>query len=200
MEYVTFGIVSGSYAMGWFDQELGGTRVISHSGNVPDFSAFMGYIPAQQKGLVMLLNADPYGLPPITEELGLNATAVLAGQHPGPNKLEFVQWVFRLLPLIPALQVAGAVTTLRGLKRWRADPMIHPGKGLMWRRHILLPLVPNLSLAALLVYLKSTGLISFLHLYMPDLALIARLSGGIALIWSTLRTGLILLALRKKHF
>jgi len=200
VEYVTFGISSGSYAMGWFDQELGGTRVISHSGNVPDFSAFMGFIPAQHKGLVMLLNADPYGLPPITEEFGLNTTAVLAGQPPGPNKLEFVQWVFRLLPLIPALQVAGAITTLRGLNRWRADPTNRPSKGLLWRRHILLPLVLNLSFAAFLVYLKSTGLINFLHFYMPDLAWIARLSGGFALIWSTLRTALLLQALGKKRF
>ena len=67
----------------------------------------------------------------------------------------------------------------------------------MWGEHILLPLIPNLSLAAILVYLRSSGLLRFLHLFMPDLAWIARISGGFAGIWAFLRTGLILRTLRK---
>ncbi len=46
--------------------DLGQTKTFSHGGNVPDFSAFMALLPEQKKGVVLLFNADPYGLPPIT--------------------------------------------------------------------------------------------------------------------------------------
>jgi CubicO group peptidase (beta-lactamase class C family) len=196
-EYIAFGIPSGKYGMGWFDIDLGQTKTYSHGGNVPDFSAFMALVPEQMKAIVLLLNADPYGLPPITEEIGMGMTALLVDQQPAPIRLDFIQWIMRLLPLVPLLQIAGVVATLGFLHRWHTDPARHPSQGRMWRQHILLPLVPNLSLAAILLYLRSTGLIRFLHLFMPDLAWIAQISGGFAAIWAFLRTGLILHALRK---
>jgi hypothetical protein len=171
---------------------MGPTKTYSHSGNVPDFSAFMALIPEQRKGVILLLNADPYGLPPITGEIGLNMTAILAGQPPAPIQLDLIQWIMRLLPLIPLLQVVGVIATLRRLRRWRADPGLRPTGGRMWAEQILLPWVPNLSLAAILIYLRSTGLLRFLHLFMPDVAWIARISGGFAGIWAFLRTVLLL--------
>ena len=69
----------------------------------------------------------------------------------------------------------------------------------MWGQHILLPMLPNLTLAAGLEYLLSSGLLGFLRLFLPDLAWIARLSGGFASVWAFLRTGLILRALRRPH-
>jgi hypothetical protein len=91
----------------------------------------------------------------------------------------------------------GIFATLRMLRQWDRDPALRPGSGRTWGQHILFPLVSNLSLAAILVYLRSTGLIRFLHLFMPDLAWIARISGSFAGIWIILHTGLILRALRK---
>jgi CubicO group peptidase (beta-lactamase class C family) len=196
-EYIFFGISSGLYGMGWFDIDMGKTKTYSHSGNVPDFSAFMALVPEQKKGVVLLLNADPYGLPPVLEEVGLGVTALLAGQQPAPIRLGFIQWIICLLPLIPFLQIVGVLATLRLLSHWRRDPAIRPGGGPMWGQHILLPLIPNLTLAAILVYLRSSGLLRFMHLFMPDLAWIARISGGFAGIWAFLRTGLILQTLRK---
>jgi CubicO group peptidase (beta-lactamase class C family) len=200
LEYVTLGISAGRYGMGWFDIDLGQTKTYSHSGNVADFSAFMTLVPEQKRGAVLLLNADPYGLPPITEEVGMGVTALLAGQQPAPIKLDFIQWIMRLLPLIPLLQVTGVFATLRRLSRWRQDPAARPGSGRMWGQHILLPLLPNLALAAVLATLRSSGLHRFLHLYMPDLSWIARISGVFAGIWMFLRTGLILKALRNSRW
>lgn len=187
----------GRYGMGWVESDLGQTKTFSHAGNVPDFSACMALVPEQQKGLVLLFNADPYGLPPITEEVGAGATAVLAGEKPPPFKLGFVPWIFRLLPLLPLLQMTAAIATLRSLRCWRRDPALRPRSGRLWGRHVLLPLIPNLSLAAGLVYLRFSGLLGFLHLFMPDLAWTARISGGFAGIWAVLRTGLMLRALGK---
>jgi len=196
-EYRMFDISAGKYGMGWFVDKIGQTRTLSHGGNVPDFSAFMGLVPDQKRGVVILLNADPYGLPPVLGEVGLNLTALLAGQQPAPIQLDYIQWIMRLLPLIPLLQIVGVFATLRSLRRWRRDPAIRPGGGRMWGQHILLPLIPNLTLAAILVYLRSSGLLRFMHLFMPDLSWIARISGSFAGVWAFLRTGLILRTLRK---
>ncbi len=196
-EYITFGISAGKYGMGWFEIDLGQTKTFSHSGNVPDFSAFMALLPGQKRGVVLLLNADPYGLPPILEEVGMGVTALLAGRLPAPIKLDFIQWVMRLLPLVPLLQVMGVFSTLRLVSRWHRDPAIRTGVGCMWGRHILLPLIPNLSLLGILGYLRSKGLLRFMNLFMPDLSWIAQICGGFAGIWVFLRTGLILQTLRK---
>ena len=187
----------GFYGMGWFEIDLGPEKTYSHGGNVPDFSAFMALVPEQKVGVALLLNADPYGLPIITEEIGMGVTALLAGQQPAPIRLDFVQWIMRFLPLIPLLQIVGVFTTLRLIHRWRQDPALRPSLGRTWGQHILLPLVPNLSLAAILIYLRSSDLLRFLQLFMPDLAWIARISGGFAGFWAMLRTGLILRTLRK---
>lgn len=180
--------------------DLGKTKTFSHGGNVPDFSAFMALVPQKKKGVVLLLNADPYGLPVITEELGMGVTALLAGQQPAPVKLDFIQWIMRFLPLIPLLQVVGVFVTLRRLRDWRRNPGHRPSGARMAGQHILLPLIPSLTLATLLVYLQSSGLIRFLHLFMPDIAWIARISGGFASVWTFLRTGLMLQTLRKPRF
>jgi CubicO group peptidase (beta-lactamase class C family) len=190
-------ISGGLYGMGWFDIDLGSEKTYSHGGNVPDFSAFMALVPGQKRGVVLLFNADPYGLPIITEEVGMGVTALLAGQQPAPIRLDFIQWIMRLLPLIPLLQVVGVFTTLGMLHRWQRGPALRPTGGQMWGQHILLPLIPNLTLAAILIYLRSSGLIRFLHLFLPDLAWIARICGGFAGVWAILRTGLILQALPK---
>jgi CubicO group peptidase (beta-lactamase class C family) len=187
-----FGISGGWYGMGWFEIDLGQTKTYSHGGNVPDFSAFMGLLPDQKRGVVLLLNADPYGLPPVIGEVGMNLAALLAGQQPAPIQMDFIQWIMRLLPLVPLLQVAGVFATRRQLNRWRREPALRPGNESLWGRQILLPMIPNLSLAAALVYLRSSGLLTFFELFMPDLAWIARISGGFAGIWAFLRTYLIL--------
>ena len=196
-ELIMFGVSGAFYGMGWFDIDLNQTKTYSHGGNVPDFSAFMALVPGQKKGLVLLLNADPYGLPIITEEVGMGATALLAGQQPAPIRLDFIQWIMRLLPLIPLLQIAGVAATLRLLRRWDQNPALRPSNERIFGRHILLPLIPNLTLSAILVYLTSSDLMRFLNLFMPDLAWIARISGGFASVWSFLLTGLMIKALRK---
>jgi CubicO group peptidase (beta-lactamase class C family) len=196
-EYIQFGVSSGRYAMGWFDMETGQTRTVLHGGNVPDFSSFMGFLPEQKKGLVLLTNADHYGLPPIMAEVGWGATTLLAGQQPAPIRLGFIPWMMRLLALIPLLQIFGAAATLRSIRGWRRNPALHPTKKQMWLQYLLLPLIPNLSLASIPVFLLARGMLGYLRLFMPDVYWTALISGGFAGIWACLRTGLILKAMRK---
>ena len=199
VEYNILGMSGGFYGMGWFDNDLGHTKTYSHGGNLPDFSAFMGLVPERKRGLVLLLNADPYGLPPILEEVGMNLVALIAGQQPAPIRLDFIQWIMRLLPLIPLLQILDVFSTLGRLRRWREAPVLGATRAMVWGRHVLLPLAPNLSLAASLVYLRSSGLLRYFEIYLPDLAWIARISGGFAALWAVMRTALTLKILNKNH-
>ncbi len=158
----------------------------------------MAIVPEQKIGVVLLLNADPYGLPIVLEEVGMGVTALLAGQQPDPIKLDFH-------PVDHAPHAADPASPDRRRPRhpaaatrsWRQDPQRRSSRGRTWGQHILLPLIPNLTLAAILVYLQSSRLIRFLHLFMPDLAWIAQISGIFAGIWAVLRTGLILQTIRK---
>ncbi len=197
VEYSAMGKVLGRYAMGWFVDGTGGAETVSHGGNVPEFSAYMGFVPGQKKGLVLLINADHYGLPMILPEVGNGAVALLAGRQPDPVRLGFVPWLMRLLALVPLLQVAGAAATLWSILRWRREPAHRPGRERLWGQHLLLPLLPNLALAALPLFLRSPRMLGYLRLYNPDVYWLALLGGGFAGVWAILRTGLILRVLRK---
>lgn len=196
-EYIMMGVSSGRYAMGWFEDESGPTRMLSHGGNVPDYSAYMGLLPEQKKGLVLLTNADHYGLPPILAEVGWGATALLAGNPPGPIRLGFIPWAMRALALIPLLQLLGLAATLRSVYAWRRDPGLRPDRGRLWGRHLLLPLIPNLALAAVPIFLMSKKMLGYLRLFMPDVCWTALIGGGFAGAWALLRSALIFKVLRK---
>jgi hypothetical protein len=191
------GVSMGQYGMGWFITGIGQAKTIWHTGNAPDFSSYVALLPEQKKGVVILVNADHYGLPPVLTEVGEGAAALLAGDEPKPVQLDFIPWALRALLLIPLLQIVGVVVTLRRLRHWRRNPQCRPTRGRMWWLHILLPLVPNLFLAVIPVYLLVSGLIRFTLLFAPDFSWIALICGGFAGIWSFLRTGLVLRTLRK---
>jgi hypothetical protein len=107
-----------------------------------------------------------------------------------------IPWMLRGQLLIPALQIASVVATLRLLRHWRVEPQRRPSSGRAWVAHILLPLIPNLLVALSLkpILGKRRG---YLMLYMPDYSWIALICGSFAGIWAFLRTGLILRALRR---
>lgn len=176
----------GSYAMGWINQEFDGVRIAWHSGIVPDFGATMALVPEQQKGLVLLYNANHAMLKMTFDQLGLGAAQLLAGATPQPINSEVMMWAMRALLLIPLLQVAGAASTLRILRRER-----------LRGRHLLLPVLTDL-LAVLTLAPLLSRMRGFVKLFMPDYAWVARLCGVFAGVWAALRTGLILRALRRR--
>lgn len=187
----------GTYGMGWFVEKIGPMKLVWHGGNVPDFSSYMALLPEQRKGIVLLVNADHYGLPIILMEVGLGLSNLLAGREPPPIQLGYIPAVMRALLLIPLLQFAGVVTTLQLLRDWDRDPARRPNRGRRWGLDVLLPLLPNLALAAIPVFLRVRGMLPYLKFYNPDVYWVALICGGFAGIWSFLRTGLILRALRK---
>lgn len=184
------GILIGHYGMGWINQEFDATRIISHSGDVPDFGAFMALVPAQKKGLVLLFNANHAMLKLTKDEVGLEAARRLAGITPNSQILGFAPWLMRSLLLIPVVQIAGILGTLR------LDPADTLTRGRIWRPQILINDIPNLLIALTLVPMlgKMRG---FMRLFMPDFSWIAMICGSFAAAWTFLRTGQLLKALLK---
>ncbi len=192
VEYRKMGVSAGKYGMGWFDGEIGQTRIVWHSGTNPDFWAYMALVPEQRKGVVLLLNACHWWFNPVLTEFAMGVAGLLAGEHYSPTPFStVVPWMLRGQLLIPALQVVDVAATLRRLRRWRRDPALRPARGDLWWKHVLLPLIPNLLVAVSLrsVLGKRRG---YLRLFMPDYSWIATVCGSFALAWSFLRTGLVL--------
>jgi CubicO group peptidase (beta-lactamase class C family) len=196
VEMSEMGFTLGYYGMGWISQETGESRIVWHSGIVPDFGAFMALVPEQKKGMILLFNANHAMMKITYDEVGLGAVERLAGEIPRPSRFGAAPWAMRGMLLIPILQIAGVAATLRRLGRWRANPALRPTRGRMWRQHILLTLIPNLLTALTLVPMlgKMRG---FLRLFMPDFFWIALICGTFAGVWTFLQTGLILRTLPK---
>ena len=190
--------VSEQYGMGWFIEDYDELRIVSHSGVVPDFFAYMAILPEQKKGLVLLLNADHFLMSNLALlELGLGAAKQLAGARPDPVRWgAIIPWMLRGLLLIPTLQIFGVATSLLRIRSWR-HPNNRPSRGQKWVLHILLPMIPNLTVAATAIALAASPLRGFLLLFAPDISWIARICGSFAGIWIFLRTWLILRTLRK---
>ena len=196
-EAISWGVQTGWYAMGWYVEEHGKTKVISHTGMMPDFYTYMALLPEQKKGLVLQVNANHFTGEMILAEVGAGMAALLAGNLPVPIQLGAIPWAQRSLLLIPLLQIAGVAATLLLLRRWRWDPQRIPSRGRAWGLYILPPLVPNLFLLMIPVYLLASKMLGFVLLFAPDFAWIALICGGFAGIWAFLRTGLIIWTLRE---
>ncbi len=197
-EFTMLGVSLGHYGMGWFINERDQVRIVSHSGVVPDFFAYMAIVPGQNKGLVLLMNADHFLMSNTAlEEVGMGAATLLAGARPDPVRWGIViPWALRGLLLVPALQILGVAATLLRLRRWRRHPNRRPSRRRMWVLHILLPMLPNLLVAATPIALVASPLRGFLLLFAPDFSWLARICGSFAGLWIFLRTGLILWTLR----
>jgi CubicO group peptidase (beta-lactamase class C family) len=192
------GMSLGSYGMGWISEGTGESRIVSHSGIVPDFGAFMALVPEQKKGMVLLFNVNHAMMKMTLDEMGMGVAERLAGRSLKPTHFDVMPWAMRALVLIPLLQIAGIVATLLMLRQWRHHPERRPCGARKWGLHILLSLIPNLSLVALPLLLRVKGMFGFTKFFMPDVAWMALIGGGFAGIWSILRTGLILKATGKQ--
>jgi CubicO group peptidase (beta-lactamase class C family) len=198
VEVNQMGYPSGHYGMGWFIEETGQTKIVSHPGTLPNFFAYMAILPKQKKGVVLLVNANQLMMDLAQWEFGAGVAKLLAGERSVPNRSgAIIPRALRSLPLIPALQIAGVAATLRRLRRWQQDPSSHPLGGRKWGRYILLALVPDLLVSLPLVGLLWTDTLDVMLLYMPDVSSIALVCGSFALVWMVLRSGLVLWTLRK---
>jgi hypothetical protein len=186
------GVDMGSYAMGWFVEETAHGTVISHHGTVPNFFAFMALLPECRRGMVVLVNGNHLVWDVALQDICMNATSFLAGAQPTPASMASVVWGVRGALLIPLLQLAGIVVTLRRIRQWRRKPRSRPTAAKRWLLHVVLPAVPNLVLGAAAVALLAMRMVRFMELFLPDLTWLTMVSGSVALLWLVVRSYLVL--------
>jgi CubicO group peptidase (beta-lactamase class C family) len=195
-KFTLMGTDMGDYGMGWFiEQPSQGTR-ISHDGTAPDYFSYMALLPDQNRGMVLLLNANEFFINMAFKFVGGDAALVLAGGQPGSVPWAVVPWSLRAFLIIPVLQILGVFFTLRAIRRWRKDASRRPGPIRKWF-HIGLPAIPNLVLVFCALYLLTSGVLKFFLYFMADLSWLALICGSFSLVWTFLRTGLLLRTLRK---
>jgi CubicO group peptidase (beta-lactamase class C family) len=197
VEAISAGISEGQYAMGWYVDEIDSTGILRHTGMVPDFFSYVTLLPEQNKGVVLLINADHFTAGFTLPEVGAGVAALLAGKEPPPIQFGFMTWLVPGLLLVPVFQVAGVANTLRLLRRWRREPHSRPGPVRTWTLNLLLPIGLNLIPISAGLAVLFTRLRGFFMLFMPDLSWLALICGGFALVWTFVRTGLVVRALRK---
>jgi CubicO group peptidase (beta-lactamase class C family) len=191
------GLSIGHYGMGWISQVKGESRIVSHSGIVPDFGAYMALLPELNKGFVILFNANHAMVKLTFDELGMDIAQLLAGEQPTKTILSAAPWLMRSMLLIPSLQLAGILTTLKLFSLRRQQELQMPlNQSRTRREHILFPLIVNLLITFTLLPL-SGSMRGFIKLFMPDFTWIALVCGTIGGVWTFLHTMLIL-QIRKK--
>jgi CubicO group peptidase (beta-lactamase class C family) len=196
VEFSEYGL-SMQYGMGWFVSKLGPARLVWHSGTLPDFFSYLALLPEQKKGVALLFNACHHWMNPVLTGVGMGATALLAGDRPTTHP------AFRLIPqmlrgqlLVPALQVAGVAATLLHLRGWRLHPERCPSGRRKRALRLGLPIIADLAVASTLISVLGKRR-DYLKLYMPDFDRVARVCGSFALVWSTVRTALLLRAFKE---
>jgi CubicO group peptidase (beta-lactamase class C family) len=192
----TGGVAMGDYGMGWFITPAGQGSRIWHDGFAPDYFSYMALLPDQNKGMVLLVNANQMMTNFSLLEVAGGAASLLAGVQPDSIPWAVVPWSLRLFLIIPALQVLGVFFTLRAVRRWRKEVRCRPGPIRKWVSHIVLPVILNLVLVVCALALLAGGVLRFMLLYMPDLSWLALICGSFSLVWIFVRTTLIFRTLR----
>ena len=196
VDATTMGVDMGYYGMGWFVQQTDQGLSVWHDGTGPDYYSYMVLLPDQNRGLVLLFNANEFMINFALKFVGGGATSLLAGVQPESIPWAVVPWSLRAFLIIPVLQVLGVFLTLMAVRRWRKDESRRPGSIRKWF-HVVLPAIPNLALVFCALWLLTSRMFRFWLFFMADLTWLALICGSFALVWICVRTSLILWALRK---
>jgi len=188
------GVDIGEYGMGWIITQTSQGDRIWHDGTAPDYFSYMALLPDQNRGMVLLVNANQLIMNFALIEVSAGAASLLAGIQPEAVPWAVVPWSLRAFLIIPAFQILGTFLTLGAVRRWRKEASSRPGPIRKWF-HLVLPAMLNLVLVIFALWLLTSGVLKFWLYYMPDLSWLALICGSLALVWIFVRTGLILGAL-----
>jgi len=196
VDATTMGVDMGYYGMGWFVQQTDQGVSLWHDGTGPDYYSYMALLPDQNRGLVLLFNANEFMINFALKFVGEGAVSLLAGVQPESIPWAVVPWSLRAFLIIPVLQVSGVFLTLVLVRRWHKGESRRPGSIRKWF-HVALPAIPNLALVFCALWLLTSGMFRFWLLFMADLTWLALICGSFALVWIFVRTTLILRTLQK---
>lgn len=129
-----------SYAFGWREGQIGGTRAVHHGGIVPDFRGKLVMLPDSGWGVVVLTNvssAIPWPLTPTSHRLADDIAARLVGQ-PLPPAESRHQVTFALIAAGMGILLLMQLRTLAREARLARRPSSTSGvSGRVWRAGVI---------------------------------------------------------------
>ncbi|HEX7001796.1 MAG TPA: serine hydrolase, partial [Trueperaceae bacterium] len=144
------------YAMGWFERERDGTRLLEHNGILSTYTAQAVLLPDEGYGVAVLydvhsLAQDLLAFPRFEQGL----VSLLVGEEPAPGWFDVRHWGL----VFAALTLLGAALGVRALIRFPAWTASAPDVG-TWRHLVgmvlsLLPLTLVLAMPA--IVLRTSG-------------------------------------------
>lgn len=173
------------YGLGWFVDPSNGT--VWHSGTSPGFETLATMVPAEQNGVVVLVNAGSgVGFGETTQLRNAITAEALGLDYSGegsrlPQKALFIALVS--LPIVYLLSMVWA---------WRHRSAIRAKSGPAGLFSLWFPLLTTLA-AAWVMLLFMPGLLgaplSTIRLFQPDLALVLIASSVTGVLWAMFRLG-----------
>lgn len=168
------------YGLGWMVKGLNGTRLVYHSGGTYGAMSWVGMLPDQKAGVVVMGNLTSA----YTWGIGQNVARILAGQEPQPisDPLLLIKRIVLGLGAFALLLLAGLILAVR---RDRSGALT----GRPWRiaRAVLMSLTAVGAVAVTFVlHPAATGapLPFGFRGYMPDEYLMLRLFVLVAVLWA----------------
>lgn len=194
--------MSGSndfYGMAWEVQYFQDVEVIRHNGQVPGYTADMFLVPEKNIAVAMVMNTYSPMLGVRVSRLPSSVLRMLLDQEVIPGyEFPHMRLIYALVMLIPLLYIFLVVATFCRIRYWQSNHAQRPTRA-QTVRFTVLPLVLNVFIAyILLIFLPTTfgANLQAMILFQPDVGWIAIISGIFALVWSFLRTGIVICMMR----
>ena len=177
-----------NYAMGWFVGTPYNESIIEHDGGGGNFHAYMGAVPDQGWGVVLLVNADhPALIAMSVDSLGRGVISQLIDQSsPEPPGIVLVRGLYLGTLVIVVIQLLGLIWAVRRLRHWNRQPESRP----LGRRQVALRGVLPILLNVLAAFIFVVGMPQMLGvplvglmLFAPDWGYAMLLSGVLAIGW-----------------
>jgi hypothetical protein len=173
------------YGFGWYVDSDNGS--VSHSGLSPGFESLATMVPSEQKGVVVLVNANSgigFGE---TMELRNGITARALGlEYDGERSRWFQKALFISLVLLPIVYLISMVWA------WRRRDELRAKSGAFGLFSLWFPLLTTLVAAWVMTWLMPNLLgapLGTLALFQPDLGLALIASAGLGVLWAVFRLG-----------
>jgi hypothetical protein len=189
------------YALGWDARDTPNGLYVGHAGDSPDFHADLAMCPADRWGVVVLMNVNA---PAATGEMVQLARDVLDLSRSRlvspPTEANFVlRHICTILIALLCGQILLVVLFYRRVQRWRSVEEQRPRHWWrIWVWHSLVVVI-NLVLAYFLLVALPAAFEITLRLglaFAPDSTWLVVFSSGFALMWSMIRTALVIQSYR----
>jgi len=179
------GAASPFYGLGWFIDS--GDRTVWHSGSTPGFETLATMIPAEDKGVVVLVNGGSgigFGE---TTQLRNGITARAIGLE---DDSEGSRWAQKALFI--ALVLLPIVYLLSMIFAWRHRDDIRAKSGIFGMFSLWFPLLTTLAAAWVILYLVPTlfgSPFGTIALFQPDLGVVLIATAVTGVLWAVFRLG-----------